>query len=233
MNNESMQKINKMGKVAFIVSKIATIVLIIGLVCSLGVTIASVILPDDIFEVKMSGEAQVAINKDSLGNIIGKKAVNQIVKNTQDDFNMNMNGIAFNYKDMNNNEDMLYIDANTDAITISMGEVSLIMLAATFLIINMLVLLVRVKSLCKDFRDCKTPFEEKIINKMRTVAIHLIPWAIVNSICMSLMKSFAMGKVDVSIGINLPTVTAVLIVLMFTYVFQYGAKLQQESDETL
>lgn len=233
MNNESMQKINKMGKVAFIVSKIATIVLIIGLVCSLGVTIASVILPDDIFEVKMSGEAQVAINKDSLGNIIGKKAVNQIVKNTQDDFNMNMNGIAFNYKDMNNNEDMLYIDANTDAITISMGEVSLIMLAATFLIINMLVLIVRVKSLCKDFRDCKTPFEEKIINKMRAVAIHLIPWAIVNSICMSLMKSFAMGKVDVSIGINLPTVIAVLIVLMFTYVFQYGAKLQQEADETL
>lgn len=81
-----------------------------------------------------------------------------------------------------------------------------------------LIVVIFAGKLAKALEKCQSPFEESVTKAMKHFAFSLIP----------------AGFTFVTNGsINLTMVLIILAVIIFSYIFNYGAKLQQESDETL
>jgi hypothetical protein len=86
--------------------------------------------------------------------------------------------------------------------------------------------------LCKAFAKCNSPFDEEVIKKMRLFAISLIPWSVF-SMLGNYMIAYMSGSPKVNLSINIAVVFTIVVIFALTYIFRYGAVLQQESDETL
>ena len=113
-------------------------------------------------------------------------------------------------------------------------KVGVSLLVLLLFLIAVTVTLFFVASLCKALRYCETPFSEDIVQRIRRVAWSLIPWALLGG--GNFQSPFEMltdGSIDVFVGINLETVLLILIIFALSFIFRYGAMLQQESDETL
>lgn len=81
-----------------------------------------------------------------------------------------------------------------------------------------LIVVIFAGNLAKALETCQSPFEESVTKAMKHFAFSLIP----------------AGFTFVTDGsLNLTMVLIILAVIIFSYIFSYGAKLQQESDETL
>ncbi|MDE6087635.1 MAG: hypothetical protein K2G25_04550, partial [Oscillospiraceae bacterium] len=65
---------------------------------------------------------------------------------------------------------------------------------------------------------CETPFEENVLKTMKNFGFALIPTGLV---CLS------------DGGISLTAIVLIIAIIIFTYIFKYGAELQKESDETV
>lgn len=96
-----------------------------------------------------------------------------------------------------------------------------------------LVILWIVKGICGQLAVCETPFAEGIIQDMRKLNVTLILWVLLSAVTDSLILSFITGNVKLELDIDFLQIIAVLLVILLTHVFHYGAMLQQESDETL
>lgn len=86
--------------------------------------------------------------------------------------------------------------------------------------------------LFRAFAKCESPFDKRIIVRMRLFAFSLLPWAAFSSI-QSYLLSKLLGYANVNFSINLTVIFTVLVIFALTYIFKYGAVLQKESDETL
>ena len=67
--------------------------------------------------------------------------------------------------------------------------------------------------------NCDSPFEAKVLKAMKAFAYSLIPWAILKA-----------GSGSAS---SLSAIIFVLVAITFAHIFNYGAQLQKESDETI
>ena len=85
--------------------------------------------------------------------------------------------------------------------------------------------------LCKEFKTCETPFSEGVIKRIKQVGFSLIPWCIMYPTAEAAANFMVSNNLNISIDIGM--IIMVLVVLALAYIFQYGAMLQQESDETL
>ena len=103
----------------------------------------------------------------------------------------------------------------TELKVLAAGAMALI--ALSLLILSIIVIFG--KRLAKALETCDSPFEDNVLKKMKAFGFSLIPWALYKLI---------VGNLG-----GITTVIFVLVVLLFISVFNYGAKLQRESDETL
>lgn len=86
--------------------------------------------------------------------------------------------------------------------------------------------------LCRTIRYCRSPFDPEIINGLKKLEIAMIPWALV-SVFTDLFGTVFLMKGKPSFTININQLLPILILYALLFIFQYGAQLQQESDETL
>lgn len=135
---------------------------------------------------------------------------------------------------MNVNNDNISVDLSGRYVDFSLHNLVWVMLF-TFLYLAMtLTTLFFIGFLCKAFQNCESPFEQNVIKKMKTLAYSLIPWAILSTVSGAVTRIFLKDGIHMGdFGIDLRVVMTVLIILALAYIFQYGAILQQESDETL
>ena len=96
-----------------------------------------------------------------------------------------------------------------------------------------LVVLFFLKRICKALSVCETPFSETVIDSMQKLSISLIPVFVYSLFKDSLIESLMYGEMSLGIEFDFFTVLMVVLVFLLTFIFKYGAMLQQESDETL
>ena len=245
MKNQAIEKINKIGKISYIISKIAKVVLIIGLVVALVGAVFCFVLPKNTVKADMSGKMNLELNFESLGlneqdilDGLDEGELELKVQNIQFgsiETNSNIKIFEQDYKPLEviQNDSTVVMNLETDSNSFTLRDVGLILIIASTALAMTIVTVYFVQALCKEFRDCNSPFEENVIKKMRNLAISLIPWTIISSIIESVLGSFMYGGLKLSISIDLGIVLVVLIVFVLIYIFKYGAVLQQESDETL
>ena len=105
-----------------------------------------------------------------------------------------------------------------------------VLLQLLLMVVNFITITFIVK-LCKEFKTCETPFSEGVIKRIKQVGFSLIPWCIVYPTAEAATNFMVSNNLNISIDIGM--IIMVLVVLALAYIFQYGAMLQQESDETL
>ena len=87
--------------------------------------------------------------------------------------------------------------------------------------------------LCRALRDCKSPFDDTVIRRMRNFAFSIIGWCVLSVVCNLVISSIFASAIQVGVSFSLGNVLLVLVILGLCDIFRYGAKLQQEHDETL
>lgn len=236
MKTDAITKINKIGKIGNIFTIIARVIAFIALVIAIGGTIFLAAVPEDFVKLKMNGDAIVDVNLSAINAHLSEEEQKEL----QSDLEEGSISVAtgpVSAKLGNNsatvNEDGFSIHANGEMIDFSLHNVFLPLLAACIYIAMTIVTLFFIGALCKAFSTCQSPFEGNVITKMKHLAFSLIPWVILSSITNGLTEGLMTGKYNFSASINLDTVLVILLIFVLTYIFQYGAVLQQESDETL
>lgn len=232
--DNTIAKINKFGKVASIISKVCKILLIVGLVgCTIG-TVAIAVLPSDLLEMNMTGSAHININLDKFNVNFSDEQKKDIENSLLEDQKINIDGNNMGeVTDIQVNDNSFSFTASGTMAEFGFGDLIYVLITATIYIAMTLVTVIFTERLCKAFRDCDTPFSEDIIKKMQQLAYSLIPWVVLSGVAEGAMKSLFKNSIDFTISFNMTSVIAIAIIFVLVYVFKYGAKLQQEADETL
>lgn len=221
MENKNLKSIHKIGKAGKIIALISQILLIIALVASLITGFTMLALPNDFIEVKGAGNADVTVRS-------GGKLVSSVVDlNDLEElnFDFDMFGVKAKAKteieNVSDDVKIYHIDANADGITGREIKISAIVgsFSGSLAIILVMIAAVFAKKLAKALENCPSPFDESVTKAMKAFGFSLIPWAV--------LKLFMGNMAGVSIALM------VVVVLLIMKIFQYGAELQKESDETL
>lgn len=104
------------------------------------------------------------------------------------------------------------------------------------LIVTMIVDAIGCDQLYRIFKDISreaTPFAAKHVRRIKTVAWLTLPLAFLDATCRNLADAFQAGDPAINLELNLMWVAFGAIIYCLAYIFDYGCKLQQESDETL
>lgn len=236
MKQDAISKINKMGEIATIITIIAKIFTIIALIGVFALTVAAVFIPKDFLTVSADNRFMVNIGFSSFGKMLtdeeviqGRQEVEKILEEEAAD------GAGYSINAIDINQDGIYLDvsATMNNIDFNLHSLVWVLFFALIYLVMTLVTLFFIGSLFKAFQNCKSPFEQNVIKKMKNLAYSLIPWTVLSSVSGTVIRSFFTKSFQMNVGIDLKIVMAVLIILALAYIFQYGAVLQQESDETL
>lgn len=223
MKEDVLKKIHRMGHIGQIITLIVKIILTIGLVLCIAGTVLLYTVPDRFITLDMSGDVALKVDLAK----IGKTAKELDITAQTLDFSV------LSSKNIKLEPGELSVDGNT-VIVRTKGQGSLfndggligVMISATIKVLLTLICTFMVGRLCKAIRNCESPFDETVINRMRILAYSLIPWMIVDTV----ENSIGQG---LHIDINLAMLLPVFIIFILVRIFRYGAFLQQESDETL
>lgn len=220
MENKNLNSIHKIGKAGKIIALISQILLIIALVASLITGFATLALPNDFIKVNGAGNADITLKNSKIAEkIVDLRDLEEM------NFNFNMFGIKAKAKtdveEVSDDVKVYHIDANADGITGREIKILAVGGAFTSALALALVLIAAVfaKKLAKTLEKCPSPFDESVTKAMKAFGFSLIPWAV--------LKLFMGNMAGVSIALM------VVVVLLIMKIFQYGAELQKESDETL
>ena len=233
MKKKAIGRINKMGKVGTILALIAKILVSILLVLSIAGFVAVLCLPDNLCTVKFDGRADVKVDLSKFGVDFGTKDTQEIQEGIKDNANISYGGNQFSVDKVDIGKSTLNIGANANLTEFNLKDCSWALAGAILNLILLLVSTIFASRLTKAFRSCRSPFEDTVINRMKQFAYSLIPWAVVSSVVNLFESRIWMSSAGFHLDINLGIVITVLLILALAYIFQYGAVLQQESDETL
>lgn len=218
-------RIQKLSRVVGIISKIMCVLLIIGFVALTIGSLALYILPSDFLSIRMDGAALVDVNLDWVpGDWDLTDYETEIVEDDPD--------VVLQVGPRS-----LQVLANADDVLLLTGHrIATLLLVAMVFLAGLFVVLQFVIRLCASLQKSPTPFTPEILRQLKATGWALLAWAVVpgalGSLVMALMHISA-DQVNISIHLNLESVLLALFFLVLVYVFEYGAQLQRQSDETL
>ena len=229
MKEESIRKINNMGHAGQIIANICKVLLIIGVVFALLGSCFLMFLPEGAVTASPAGSVEMTVDVGALGyHLTDQQRENLLNGNT--DLDLSIGGDSYSAVEVNG--DVIRFTGGGNADTLDLHRLGVSMLLLVLSLIAITVTMFFVASLCKALRYCETPFSEDIVTRIRRVAWSLIPWALLGG-AHNPFEALSDGSIDMFIGIDLQTVLLILIIFALSFIFRYGAMLQQESDETL
>ena len=234
MKEEAILKMNKVGKVGSIIAKIMKILLIIGLVgCIIG-AVAIIILPENLVNLKVNGEAQIGVDVSEFNVEFTEAQKNEIKKEiASGNTDVDINGIDYDATAVEVGDSGFVMTANAQSRIVNLDDLLYVLIVATATLVFSIITTTYAGSICNALSVCSTPFDANITDKMQKLAISLIPWALMSTITESISRTIMSNKVSIFFGIDLGVVFVIVIIFVLVQIFKYGAILQQESDETL
>ena len=237
MKEDAISKINKMGKAGSIITIILRIFVILGLVGTIVAALVLAVLPEDTLHIRIAGKANVDVN---LASVVGKNAAEEALADIdlseygyEKGAELDLEGVSYGIDKLETKGSHILISGNGEMGDFNLRKLVGPLVAVTLHLIMTLITLFFIGALFKAVGKCQSPFEEDVIKKMRMFAYSLIPWVVFSSISDMASKGIFNNRVKFSLSVNFNMVFIVLMILALTYIFQYGAVLQRESDETL
>lgn len=231
MKQEVVAKINKFGKIGEVIAQISRVILIVGAVILLAAGIFMLALPKDLFTLDYYVGMDMQVDLDAVGEKITEEDVAELEADaytvTTSDTEMLIVGVAAD-------EETNTLNVNFASEPTNMFNapkiIIFILLELVLMAVNIVTMTFIVK-LCKEFKICETPFSEGVIKRMKQVGFSLLPWCVVYPTAEAAANFMVSNNLNISVDMGM--LIMALVVLALTYIFKYGAMLQQESDETL
>ncbi len=242
MKEQAIKKINQIGKVSGIITLISKILVGLGIAVMLLASILCFAIPSEGFSYGIEKRGVVEIDANALGGVITQEDLDQIQKDLENGtktkidsglVDVNIGGDDLESVAVEKTENGIKVIGDAKTHQMNFREMAYFLLALTALLAMTQVTLYFIGFLCKAFRDCQSPFEENVTKKMRNLAFALIPWTVASSLSDIIVNNVIKNSNTIALSVNLGMVIVVLVVFMLSYIFKYGAILQQESDETL
>ena len=235
MKEDAISKINKMGKAGSIITIILRIFVILGLVGTIMAAIVLAVLPEDTLHIRMVGTANIDVD---LASVVGKNAAEEALADLSEygyekGAELDLEGVSYGIDKLETKGSHILMSGNGEMGDFNLRKLVGPLVAVTLHLIMTLITLFFIGALFKAVGKCQSPFEEDVIKKMRMFAYSLIPWVVFSSISDMASEGIFNNRVKFSLSVNFNMVFVVLMILALTYIFQYGAVLQRESDETL
>ena len=231
MKQEVVAKINKFGKIGEVIAQISRILVILSAVILLATGILMLAMPKDLFTLDYYVGMDMQVDLDIIGEKITEEDMAELEADaytvTTSDTEMVIVGVEADEEA--NTLNVNFASEPTNMFNIS-KIVIFILLQLLLMVANFITITFIVK-LCKEFKTCETPFSVGVIKRIKQVGFSLIPWCIVYPTAEAAANFMVSNNLNISIDIGM--IIMVLVVLALAYIFQYGAMLQQESDETL
>lgn len=234
MKENYIKKIRTLGKVGNIVTIVADVIIALSIVISLIGATVLVVMPKETFQMGIGGEVKMSMDLSGFGVKLTPEEQEDIISD-MDEGQLEINGT-----DVEPDEVMIEATEGGFIITVDSGmymfslkDIGVLLYTAVIYEIMTLVTFIFAGMLCRAFGKCESPFDTKVIRKMQVLAWSLVPWTIIGSIVSTLQEFVFTGKLNIAMGIEFGVVFVVVLILVMTYIFKYGAMLQQESDETL
>ncbi len=224
-NIDYVKRINNLGKVSKIILIIMRIACIVAIVVTIvGGIFCIAVLPSNSTAITSKGSASYEFIVDT-AKLPSYVEIESDVNIGEDNIDTEFEflGTEFSIKDIASEDDGIEkytFDAhfNSQNSTIFRYGMAGVWFGAAIYAAFTLVVVIFAGKLAKALETCQSPFEESVTKAMKHFAFSLIP----------------AGLTIITNGsINLTMVLIILAVIIFSYIFSYGAKLQQESDETL
>lgn len=216
MKNDIIEKIHSVGKVSRIVSRIAQIAALIGVVAMLVVGIMLIFVPaDSIKSFDGTASGKFVLNEEKTKIFSLDDSDNEHVKFMGAEFEVNTT------ETVDGNIRAVDIDAlaiNVDGRHFKAIGI-LLCCAGVLYFTGLYIVFVFTVKLAKTLEMCESPFEEKVLEAMKKLGFAFIPFGIIQ-----------IGLTGVSAVVML---LMILLVVLIIHIFSYGAKLQQESDDTV
>lgn len=224
MKNENIKKINTLGKVTRIILIIIRVVLIIGIVGYLIATVAFMAIPKtDVITADGTVSAQVTVDCEQIPPIFSDDMID--LEGNDIDFDFAGTDIKwFVEKNMVGNEIIYDINGTLDVDNSSVvvwGMVGAMAIGVVFCVVMLIVVIFGGK-FAKALEVCNSPFEANVLEAMKKFAFSLIPIGAIVILLNGIMNIM-----------SLTTAFIIIVVIMFAFIFKYGAELQKESDETV
>lgn len=221
-NIDYVKRINTLGKVSKIILMIMRIVCIIGVIAAIvGGIIVLATVPKNSTAIASNGNAsfEMVVDTNRLPSSISFFEDEDI---TNESFKLF--GTKFTLKDnITDNDGIQTYTMNAEfdspnSTLLKYGAVGVCFAAAIYVAFTLIVVVFAGK-LAKALEKCQSPFEESVTKAMKHFALSLL-----------IPLAFMIAEYGI---LNLSVFLAIIAVIIFSYIFSYGAKLQQESDETL
>ncbi len=231
MKQEVVAKINKFGKIGEVIAQISRVLLIMGAVILLAAGILMLAIPKDLITMDYFVGADMQLDLDAVGETITEDDLAELDSEAHK-ISVSQNEMSIVSFDANQEENIVNIQMASQPTNIfSTGKIivfiilEFLVLAATFVTMTFII------KLCKEFKTCETPFSESVIKRMKQVGYSMLPWFIVFPTAEAAANFLVTNNLNISLDPGM--LIMALVVLALTYIFKYGAMLQQESDETL
>ena len=214
MKNETIGKINSVGKVSRIVAKIAQVVALIGAIACLVVGVVGLFIPKNAMQFNGTASGKLSLNT--------KFVEDSDIDEGNDKHSFFDADFEINVEE-SRDSDIQHVEIEASASNVNGNILKLFVssvgfVAAIFCGLLWIVMRFAVR-FSKTLEICNSPFEENVLADMKKLGISLIPFGI-----FTLVTTGASGLVLVLI---------IMLVILFINIFKYGAELQQESDDTV
>ena len=229
MKEQAILKINRMGKIGQIISNICIVLLAIAIVVLIVAILTLALMPKDFITFVPGGTAAIEVDLEKIGYHLSEQD-RQIIESGEGG-KLSFDGYGNFLGRVKTTESSISFAVDGD-MRVDLHSFSWRLIPALLAAAFMLISVCFAAALCKAFSRCASPFEDRVVHKLRMLAFSLIPWTVLSS----LVKNgtlWNLRAVNIHIGVDLGIVLVVLIIFALSYIFKYGAVLQRESDETL
>lgn len=252
MKENVVKKVNGFGKIGVVVGHVCRGFSVVAAIGILLFSIGSILLAGKLGDVEyyngvkwtlnlasfdeedreeILSEIMESIENDAEGNLVIQESELKVAKGevslaVQND---DMSVVSAEYDEEN---ETILIDTRAEDINIFMPlKVVITTICVILTAVAEVITFTFVIKLCRKFKTCETPFSQPIVNDLKKVTLSLIPWCITYPLLEASLEMMATNRFAFSLDLGL--IFVVFAINALTYIFRYGAMLQQESDETL
>lgn len=234
MKEEAIKKINKVGHIGYVISKIGKICLTIGFVALIIAELVLCFLPKDLFKINVNGTVTIDVNISSAEKFSKIISLNNDIEDIKQYGKLTISDDEYSVVEIDADNDIIHVSAIEDPhADVTVVNVRAAVFIAMFVIAAAYVLMTFIMKMFKALEVCNTPFDETIIEGLKKFSFGLIGFVVVEAVSATIIKNAMQGLDNYAVSINISSVLVALAVYALSVIFKYGAMLQQESDETL
>lgn len=230
MREKKLKEIHNFGKIGYIITTIAMILVIVSLVIMtvlLGVSHKVYReIPIERLDVKSGINAEAVISKELTKEQIEDLPLNVIFDEME---------VKFEDLDVNNTDGKTIVSYQGDR-TKTLEIPSLVKYMA-FPLVALLIVIINIylfRNIFKRLRDDRTPFTHEMVNTLKVYAVSLAPWMFTEGVYEVFKNTMLLKNSDYySFTINFTPIFYLCLVLVLSKIFEYGVDLQVENDDTV